>query len=213
MNFSGSSIEDLDTNACTNLTSLNLGNCKNLKTLNTKGCKNLKVLILSGCEKTLTTLNIKGNSLLLIDLSNFGSQLTSLDVSGQVRDNLKVGKKINLKEFFNTSNDYSDNVTISEATNTSGDVLEWKITSGEIEFNGVPDKFKYYFNTGFTKITADFFASASSNDVSMDVSITSDGTTVDYEGVLGSSGGGCNLGIGIFVLSLLGVLINLSVKH
>ena len=213
ISLAGSSIKDLDTNACTNLTSLNLGNCKNLKTLNTKGCKNLKVLILSGCEKTLTTLNIKGNSLLLIDLSNFGSQLTSLDVSGQVRDNLKVGKKINLKEFFNTSNDYSGNVTISEATNTSGDVLEWKITSGEIEFNGVPDKFKYYFNTGFTKITADFFASASSNDVSMDVSITSDGTTVDDEGVLGSSGGGCNLGIGIFVLSLLGVLINLSVKH
>ena len=208
ISLAGSSIKDLDTNACTNLTSLNLENCKNLKTLNTKGCKNLKVLILSSCEKTLTTLNINGNSLLLIDLSNFGSQLTSLDVSGQVRDNLKVGKKINLKEFFNTSNDYSDNVTISEATNTSGDVLEWKITSGEIEFNGVPDKFKYYFNTGFTKITADFFASASSNDVSMDVSITSDGTTVDDEGVLGSSGGGCNLGIGIFVLSILGVLIS-----
>ncbi|MBQ7558920.1 MAG: hypothetical protein IJT20_01555 [Synergistaceae bacterium] len=220
INIAGSKVERLDVANCTGVKSVNLRNCAALQyadltsaditsldltgctsvqTLKVGGCKIQSITGLASCAATLTELNVKGNSILMLDLTNF-SKLTnplSVDLSGQARNGWIATAVIKWAEFFAEG----ENVfkTADESTNYAGKI---KITNpasgftqdseGNVTFSSVPESFSYLYES-------------KANIASMDVTISGESSANNnIEGSrLGGSGGGCNIGFNLLLAALM----------
>lgn len=72
---------------------------------------------------------------------------------------------------------------------------EYDPATGEITFADMPASFSYNYDTGFNGVKMDVTATAEADD------------SGDSEGAIGSSGGGCESGFGIFALIIFSVPI------
>ena len=224
VNIAGSKIQRLDAPNCTGVKTVNLKNCANLEyadlssadisSLDLTGCKNIKTLKvgnckiqsiegLEDCKDTLTELNVSGNGILMLDLTNF-SKLTnpaSVDLSGQKRDGWIASTIIRWAEFFaggekvfktaDTSTNYADKIKItSPATGYTQD------SEGNVTFTSTPESFSYEYE-------------AKEGLTSMDVTISGESSDENADG----SGGGCNsirseeLGIRSVLMFLMFILV------
>lgn len=222
INIAGSKVERLDAPNCTGVTSINLRNCAALQyadltsaditsldltgctsvqTLKVGGCKIQSITGLASCAATLTELNVKGNSILMLDLTNFSKLINplSVDLSGQARDGWIATAVIKWAEFFAEG----ENVfkTADESTNYAGKI---KITNpasgftqdseGNVTFSSVPESFSYLYES-------------KANIASMDVTISGESSAnnnLELEGSrLGGSGGGCNIGFNLLLAALM----------
>ncbi len=78
-----------------------------------------------------------------------------------------------------------------KAYDASGNEIsaEYDKETGEVNFSELPETFTYDYITGF-------------NNIKMDVTVSAAEDNDSYEAI-GSSGGGCNSGLGALVLSIL----------
>ncbi|MBQ7195925.1 MAG: hypothetical protein IJS40_00780 [Synergistaceae bacterium] len=192
----------------TQATTLNVTGCEKLTTLKAEAADgNGKIREITGledCAATLEELDISGNSLLWLDLTNFG-KLTSnaTDLSGQKRSGWVVSTIINWATFFtggsfttsdvNTAAPDANNVTITSASK-NGSNVGFTTENGQTTFDSEPDTFTYEYNAkdGLNK---------------MDVTISGSGGD-DNDNNLRNSGGGCNNGLGAGVFSVLALMFS-----
>ena len=185
LDLSGSSIEELDTDGCTNLAALNLLNCVSLKTL-----------------------SCVGNSLLTLDLDRTTMGLTSLteaDYSGQTRYDTLLSTDMDLSSELITGSALEEvaaawspnnweNISNLKGYDASGNEIQqtqpYDPTTGTVKFASTPARIEYEYDTGFAN-----------SDKKMDVKISSSAS----EGGVGSSSSGCNsqFASGVFALLML----------
>ncbi|MDY6399837.1 MAG: hypothetical protein SPL10_05245 [Synergistales bacterium] len=194
------SLEYLDVSE-TAITKLDTSNCEKLSSINCSSC-DISELNIDGCKK-LADLNCANNSLSRLDVSGFA--LNSLECEHQTVKGFIRRASFNILdillrrlEAFVTSDANDDSgyvANVKDITGVDENGNEFSPTSyneetGEVVFSKAPAEIKYNYITGFS-------------DTSMDVTVeTSSDTTGDTES-LGSSGGGCNAGLGFFALALL----------
>ena len=207
-------LESLDVEGNTQILSLDVSNSQNLKSMNVKNCANLQNLIFDNCSFDEKMLNVEGctnlkklsfkrNRFLRFDWTNtLLPNLSILECEGQRERISTIPAMFNISIFFTlnrisaSAEDETSsfaNLTDIKAKDANGNEIlpeSYDKETGEIKFSSPVSEVTYNYITGF-------------NDVKMDVTISAGSVTP----IIGSSGGGCNLGFGAMILFAAGLLM------
>ena len=201
---SNNTIKIIEANGCEELDEVNIENCDelvsldiaeaNTTSLNIKNCKNLK------------TVKFERNGILVFDFNAEDlPSLETLGCAGQARGGLEFSRTMTFNELLNSAEVSvaadvylagSQKVTNVKGYDASGNEIAqtapYDGTTGTMSFASTPAIIRYDYDTGF-------------NNQLMDVTISGTGND-DNDKNLGSSGGGCDVGLGASVLSALAAL-------
>ena len=174
----------------------------------------IKNLFVTGCTN-LRTLSCPGNSLMALDLEGLTS-LQEATVGGQTRTYELLSEDMNFSTMvessvFSSSSSYGFYAAFSpvkienlKGFDASGKEISktYNNVTGEVNFESVPAKIQYDYNTGF-------------NNTLMDVTLSAGSVTPPTSSDPGTSGGGCNVGFGamIMILFAAGMMLKVLPKH
>ncbi len=181
LDFSESSVQEIDINNCEILNEVTLENCKealkvnfsgtflaklvvtSCENLTTLSCENsaLKNLDINGCTN-LTTLNLENNSLPRLKISKTDFPNLTEFTCGSQKITSKVSKSFNFNNFLQdleassaTAADVSelDSIKNIQGYDTSGNKIDYELdeNTGDITFDREPYTLIYDYDTGFEK--------------------------------------------------------------